>query len=44
MADALRAIRLAAPGFAAALRVHLIENSPRLRAAQAARGSGRDMA
>ncbi len=37
MADALRAIRLAAPGFAAALRVHLIENSTRLRAVQAAR-------
>src|SRR6201996_4207395 len=27
MADALRAIRLAAPGFAGALQVHLIENS-----------------
>ena len=37
MADALRAMRLAAPDFAAALRVHLIETSPRLRAAQAAR-------
>jgi NADH dehydrogenase [ubiquinone] 1 alpha subcomplex assembly factor 7 len=37
MADALRAIRVAAPGFAGALRVHLIENSSRLRAAQAAR-------
>jgi NADH dehydrogenase [ubiquinone] 1 alpha subcomplex assembly factor 7 len=37
MADALRAIRRTAPGFAAALRVHLIETSPRLRAAQAAR-------
>ena len=37
MADALRAIRLAAPGFARALQVHLIENSSRLRAAQAAR-------
>jgi NADH dehydrogenase [ubiquinone] 1 alpha subcomplex assembly factor 7 len=37
MADARRAIGRAAPGFAAALRVHLIETSPRLRAAQAAR-------
>jgi NADH dehydrogenase [ubiquinone] 1 alpha subcomplex assembly factor 7 len=37
MADALRAIRRAAPDFAAALRVHLVETSPRLRAAQAAR-------
>jgi NADH dehydrogenase [ubiquinone] 1 alpha subcomplex assembly factor 7 len=37
MGDALRAIRSAAPGFAAALRVHLIETSPRLRAAQAMR-------
>jgi NADH dehydrogenase [ubiquinone] 1 alpha subcomplex assembly factor 7 len=37
MADALRAIRLAAPDFAAALRVHLIENSRRLRTTQAAR-------
>jgi NADH dehydrogenase [ubiquinone] 1 alpha subcomplex assembly factor 7 len=37
MADACRAIRRAAPGFAAALSVHLIETSPRLRAAQAAR-------
>jgi SAM-dependent MidA family methyltransferase len=37
MADALRAVRRAAPDFAAALRVHLIETSPRLRAAQAAR-------
>ena len=35
MADALRAVRLAAPGFAAALRVHLIESSSRLRAVQA---------
>jgi SAM-dependent MidA family methyltransferase len=40
MADALRAIRQAAPDFAAALRVHLIETSPRLRAAQAARVPG----
>lgn len=37
LADALRAIRSAAPGFAAALRVHLIENSTRLRAVQAVR-------
>ncbi|HEY4040683.1 MAG TPA: SAM-dependent methyltransferase [Rhodopila sp.] len=37
MADALRAIRLAAPEFAAAVRVHLIETSRRLRVAQAAR-------
>jgi NADH dehydrogenase [ubiquinone] 1 alpha subcomplex assembly factor 7 len=37
MADARRAIGRAAPGFAASLRVHLIETSPRLRAAQAAR-------
>jgi NADH dehydrogenase [ubiquinone] 1 alpha subcomplex assembly factor 7 len=37
MADALRAIRLAAPAFAGALQVHLIEKSARLRAAQAAR-------
>ncbi len=34
MADALRAIARAAPGFRAALSVHLIETSPRLRAAQ----------
>jgi NADH dehydrogenase [ubiquinone] 1 alpha subcomplex assembly factor 7 len=37
MADACRAIRRAAPEFAAASTVHLIETSPRLRAAQAAR-------
>jgi SAM-dependent MidA family methyltransferase len=37
MADALRAVRRATPDFAAALRVHLIETSGRLRAAQAAR-------
>ena len=37
MADALRAVGRAAPDFAAALRVHLIETSPRLRTAQAAR-------
>ena len=35
MADALRAIGRAMPDFAAALRVHLIETSPRLRDAQA---------
>nr|WP_294528415.1 SAM-dependent methyltransferase [uncultured Rhodopila sp.] len=40
MADALRAVGRAAPGFAAALRVHLIETSPRLRTAQAARVPG----
>jgi NADH dehydrogenase [ubiquinone] 1 alpha subcomplex assembly factor 7 len=34
MADALRAIGRAVPAFAAALSVHLIETSPRLRAAQ----------
>jgi NADH dehydrogenase [ubiquinone] 1 alpha subcomplex assembly factor 7 len=34
MADALRAIARAAPHFRAALSVHLIETSPRLRAAQ----------
>jgi SAM-dependent MidA family methyltransferase len=37
MADALRAVRLAAPDFAAALRVRFIEISPRLRGDQAAR-------
>src|ERR1700760_2214967 len=37
MADALRAIRSAVAAFAAALRVHLVETSPRLRAAQAVR-------
>jgi SAM-dependent MidA family methyltransferase len=35
MADALRAIGRAVPGFRAALRLHLIETSPRLRAMQA---------
>ena len=35
MADALRAIGRAAPAFRAALRVHLVETSPRLRALQA---------
>jgi len=34
MADALRAIGRAAPGFRAAARVHLVETSPALRAAQ----------
>jgi SAM-dependent MidA family methyltransferase len=37
MADALRAVRRAVPAFAAAARVHFIETSPGLRAAQAAR-------
>jgi SAM-dependent MidA family methyltransferase len=37
MADACRAIRLAAPDFAAASCIHLIETSPRLRAAQVSR-------
>jgi SAM-dependent MidA family methyltransferase len=37
MADALRAIGRAAPGFRAALSVHLVEASPALRAAQAQR-------
>lgn len=37
MADALRAIGTAAPDFGRALRVHLIETSPRLRAEQARR-------
>ncbi len=36
MSDALRAIARVAPAFRQALRVHLIENSPRLRAQQAA--------
>jgi SAM-dependent MidA family methyltransferase len=35
MADALRLIRKLAPEFAAALQVHLVENSPRLRGIQA---------
>ena len=35
MADALRAVRRVAPDFAAGLRVHLVETSPRLRAVQA---------
>ena len=36
MADALRAVAQVAPAFRAALRLHLIETSPRLRAKQAA--------
>ena len=36
MRDALRAVHQVAPAFGAALRLHLIETSPRLRAAQAA--------
>jgi NADH dehydrogenase [ubiquinone] 1 alpha subcomplex assembly factor 7 len=39
MSDALRAAAQAAPGFRAALRVHLVESSPRLRAEQARRVS-----
>jgi NADH dehydrogenase [ubiquinone] 1 alpha subcomplex assembly factor 7 len=35
MADALRAIRRVAPDFLAALRLHLVESSPRLRLVQA---------
>lgn len=37
MADALRTISRVAPGFRQALRVHFVENSPRLRAEQAVR-------
>jgi NADH dehydrogenase [ubiquinone] 1 alpha subcomplex assembly factor 7 len=40
MADALRAISRVAPAFQAALRLHLIETSPRLRAMQAERLPG----
>ena len=40
MADALRAIHRAASEFGGALRVHLVENSPRLRAIQAERLPG----
>ena len=40
MADALRAVRRTAPGFAAAARAHLIETSPRLRAVQGSRVPG----
>jgi NADH dehydrogenase [ubiquinone] 1 alpha subcomplex assembly factor 7 len=36
MADALRAVARVAPAFRAALRLHLVETSPRLRAIQAA--------
>jgi NADH dehydrogenase [ubiquinone] 1 alpha subcomplex assembly factor 7 len=37
MADALRAVARVAPAFRTALRVHFVETSPRLRAAQAER-------
>jgi len=40
MSDALRAVRRVAPRFAGALRLNLIETSPRLRAEQAARLPG----
>lgn len=40
LADALRAIRQGAPSFGAALRLHLVETSPRLRAEQARRLPG----
>ncbi len=40
MADALRAIEQVAPAFRRAVRVHLIETSPRLRAEQAKRVQG----
>jgi NADH dehydrogenase [ubiquinone] 1 alpha subcomplex assembly factor 7 len=40
MADALRAIAAVAPAFRAALRLHLVETSPRLRAIQAERLPG----
>jgi NADH dehydrogenase [ubiquinone] 1 alpha subcomplex assembly factor 7 len=40
MADALRAIAEMMPDFRAALQVHLVETSPRLRQAQAARLGG----
>lgn len=40
MADALRAVRRAAPGFADAVHIHFIETSARLRIAQAARVPG----
>lgn len=40
MADLLRAAGQVAPGFRAALRVHLVESSARLRAVQAERLSG----
>ena len=42
MQDALRAIRQMAPAFHAALSLHLVETSPRLRVVQAERlGGGR---
>ena len=44
MADALRAMARVAPDFHAALPLHLIETSPRLRAQQAARLPERDLA
>ena len=40
MGDALRAVAKVAPGFRAALQVHLVETSPRLRAEQARRVPG----
>jgi SAM-dependent MidA family methyltransferase len=40
MGDALRAIATVAPAFRAALRLHLVESSPRLRAIQAKRLPG----
>jgi SAM-dependent MidA family methyltransferase len=40
MADALRAVARVAPGFAAALSLHLVETSPRLRSLQAERLPG----
>ncbi len=40
MADALRAIGRAVPAFGKALRLHLVETSPRLRALQAERLAG----
>ncbi len=43
MADLLRAARIA-PGFAAALRVHLVETSPALRARQRAALAGTEVA
>ncbi|WP_419731232.1 class I SAM-dependent methyltransferase [Lichenicola sp.] len=41
MADALRLINRVAPAFGAALRLHLVETSPRLRAVQAEALAGR---
>jgi NADH dehydrogenase [ubiquinone] 1 alpha subcomplex assembly factor 7 len=40
MADALRAVAQVAPAFGAAVRLHLVETSPRLRALQAERLPG----